>query len=270
MANAFPKSWSESLQDEINPTEITITNIPCHWKINHLRHLICQMKLPHPIALTYISSGFYNCPGQALAAFASWEESRRVIQTLNHIRVSGQLLSVQFKKTKSCNAGKENDPRGSDVHPAYPSPGHGVDQADSQLQTKPSTAHTPRKSIDTPSFTKKDQTPSSESYDLLLSYQTNPVEKKKLKNFLAQKGDYQEAVNEFAKNRARETQEGLHGTCIEYSTILEMRPPTPGEEEQIVEMEARFGRGGRASWSKCIKDWNGDNRNAKTRLKDIS
>ena len=91
----------------------------------------------------------------------------------------------------------------------------------------------------------REQTPPSESYDLLMSYQEDPVEKEKLWRFLAQTEDYQEAVNEFAKNRARETQAGLHGWSVEEDgTILEERPPTPGEEMQIAEMKSRFGIGG--------------------------
>ena len=222
-----------------------IKKIPPDWKPDHMLHLMDQRKLPLPIALKYLYDDRQVFRSMAFAEFASSGDAWRVIQDLNFYRVCGQRLKVEPKRKRLPLTFREDtapvripqadlDPRSDIPDKAYLHP-----------QTKASPA----------ARSTREPTPPSESYDLLMSYQTNPVEKEKLKRFLAQTGDYREAVNEFAKNRARETQAGEHGVCTEDGTVLQKRPPTPGEQMQIEQMENEMGFGGGVSSKGFAHGW---------------
>lgn len=173
----------------------------------------------------------------AFATFCSSEETRQVVQRLHGQLASGRRLNVQYKRKRpEIMAGDDSSSRDTLQSNRYPHP-EGQEETYSCPQTKVSSA----------TKAAREQKPSSEAYDLLMQYQTEPVEKEKLKKFLARTGDYQEAVNEFAKNRVRETEEGGYLTSAEIPPILEMRPATLGELEQIADMENSFGFGGEAS-----------------------
>lgn len=240
MAHTQPREYANNIGREIIPTAVMIKYIPLDWKPDHVLRFISQRKLPLPSDLKCLYDDYSVFRGMAFATFASTGESRRVIQDLHNYRVSGRTLHVQFrrKSLKAVAAEKE------DVQPKHHSHTDVPDQADSIPQTKASGATRPT----------REQTPPCDSYHLLMSYQTNPVEKEKLRWFLAQTGEYQGAVNEFARSRARETGAGLHGWIAEDGTILEERPPTPGEEMQVAEMEGHFGlmpEGLRVGQSSC-------------------
>ncbi len=56
---------------------------------------------------------------------------------------------------------------------------------------------------------------------------------------------------------------------MEDEPVFEMRPPTPGEQEQIEEMERRYGRGGRADWSGLLGGRWGEDLHAADGTKEI-
>ena len=227
MAHTHPREYANSIGREIIPTAVMIKYIPLDWKPDHVLRFMSQRKLPLPSDLKCLYDDFGVFRGMAFATFASTGESRRVIQDLHNYRVNGRTLHVQFRRKRSKIFATGDDAEKKDSQPKHNSHTDVPDKAGQTPQAKASgaTRHT------------REQTPPSDSYHLLMSYQTGPVEKEKLRRFLAQTGDYQEAVNEFARNRARETQAGLHGWSAEDGTILEERPPTPGEEIQVAEME---------------------------------
>ena len=222
---------TDSLHGEITPTSVIIKNIPFHWKTADMLHVIDQRKLPSPQILTYLYDDSFVFRGLAFAAFASSEEAWRIILDLNTVLVCGRRLRVQFKRKRPQLMARENFAQREPVQTNLVPPTNGPAKAYPHPEAKASSA----------TRSTRERTPPSESYDLLMSYQTSSVEKEKLKRFLAQTGDYQEAVNEFAKNRARETQAGEHGWCMEDGSILERRPATPGEQVQIEWMEGRLG-----------------------------
>ena len=197
-------------------------------------HLMDERKLPSPITLKYLYDSRLVFRSMAFAEFASSGDASRVILDLNYHWVCRQQLRVEWKRqwvpltfredTAPVRLAQKNLNTRSDSR----------DTAYSRTQTKSSP----------PARSTREPTAPSESYKLLMSYQTNPVEQEKLKRFLAETGDHQEAVNEFAKNRARETQAGEHGWCSEDGTVLETRAPTPGEQMQIEEVENEMGYGG--------------------------
>lgn len=227
MAHTHPREYANNIGREIIPTAVMIKYIPLDWKPDHVLRFISQRKLPLPSDLKCLYDDYSVFRGMAIATFASTGESRRVIQDLHNYRVSGRTLHVQFRRKRSKAVAAEKE----DSQPKHHSHTDVPDKADPILQAEASGATRPT----------REQTSPCDSYHLLMSYQTDSVEKEKLRRFLAQTGGYQEAVNEFARNRARETEAGLHGWIAEDGTILEERPPTPGEEMQVAEMEGHFG-----------------------------
>ena len=231
MAYEYPRRERSSLRGDIIPQAVMIKHIPSDWKPDDMRHLMDQRGLPSPIGLHYLYDDSSVFRRMAFAEFASSGDARRVTNDLNLYRVRGERLKVQPKRKRTPPIFRENtapvnspqtilNPRSDTSDQAHPPP----------LTKSPPAARSMR-----------EPTPPSDSYNLLMSYQKNPAEKEKLKRFLAQTGDYQEAVNEFAKNRARETQAGEHGWCTEDGTIMEHRAPTPGEQMQIEQMENEMG-----------------------------
>lgn len=239
---AFDYHWkhAHSGHGDIIPTAIIIKNIPIQCETDRFLDLMRQMKLPSPSALSFLYNGSHVFRGMAFANFASADECQQVLQGLNYLSVCGGRLNVQFKRKHPHTIAREKASRRNSIQPDHHSSLQDSETADAHQSAKASA--TPR--------SMREKTPPSESYDLLMSYQTNPVEKDKLRRFFAQTGDYQEAVDGFAKNRARERLAGEHGRSIDDWPILEMRPPTLGEEQQIAEMESRLGFGGEASSSR--------------------
>lgn len=239
MAYTYPRRDRSSLRGDIIPTAIIIKHIPQDWNPDRLLQFIDQKKLPSPIALSYLYDDRHVFRTMAFADFASSGDAWRVIQNLNNYPVCGQRLTVQAKRKRTPLTIQE------DTAPAR------LPQAklNSRSDTPDKAFPEPRSKSPPTARSTREPTPPSESYNLLMSYQTDTVEKEKLKRFLAKTGDYQEAVNEFAKNRAIETQAGEHGLCSKDGTIWEKRPPTPGEEAQIEQMENEMGYGGGVSWS---------------------
>ena len=234
MAYAYPRRDGSSLEGDIIPTAVMIKHIPSDWKPDDMLHLMDQRKLPSPISLKYLYDDRRVFRSMAFAEFPSSGDAWRVIQDLNFYRVCGQLLKVQPKRKRQRLTFREDTAPVRLSQPNLNPRSDTPDKAYLHPQTKASPAARPT----------REPTPPSESYNLLMSYQTNPVEKEKLKRFLEQTGDYQEAVNEFAKNRAREAQAREHEWCTEDGTIMEKRPPTPGEQMQIEQMENEMGFGG--------------------------
>lgn len=244
MAYVYSSQYATDLDEEIIPTAAMIKNIPPNWKTGHLLHLVRQMNLPLPSDLHFLYDSFDGFRGMAFATFASPHETRMVIRELNLYRLDGARLNVQYKrKRREVFAPESVCPRRSYQPDSY-------SHADVRYRPYP---HSLTKASSAPRSTRP-QTPSSESYDLLMSYQTEPVEREKLRKYLQRTGDYQEAVNEFAKNRVRESQDGGVASSVEIPPILEMRPATVEELQQIAEMESRFGLGGEGCSSGSLID----------------
>lgn len=241
IAYAHYKQDAMDSDEEIIPTAVIIKNIPLHWEPGRLLQLMSQMELPPPIALNYLYNNLDIFRGMAFASFASSDNTRQVVQELNHHRVSGRSLTVQHKRKRPGNLARENPYRRTTFQPSLYSHTEARDEARDNASIHPQT-----KVSSAPRLTRQ-QTPPSGSYNLLMSYQKNPVEKEKLKRFLAQTGDFQEAVNEFAKNRVQESDDEGYQEGMEKKPILEMRPATAEELEQIAATESRFGLGGQAS-----------------------
>ncbi|KAL9073127.1 MAG: hypothetical protein Q9161_003181 [Pseudevernia consocians] len=227
------------LDKDIIPTAIIIKNIPLNWNAGHVLHLMHRKKLPSPRALNFLYDDFRKFRGMAFAEFASSENARHVIQKLNRQWLSGgeRSLNVQYKRKRPEIIAGENL--------SSSTPSHSKHHCQSDIRDFPY-VHPQEKVSSVPRPT-REKTPASESYELLMSYQTHPVEKEKLRKFLARTKDYQEAVNEFAKNRVREAKEGGTGTSTEIPPILEMGPAIPGEWQQVAGMESQFGLGGEKS-----------------------
>lgn len=219
--------------------EVLIKNIPLNWKPDHMLQFIHQRKLPSPRALNYLYDGSHVFRGLAFATFASSKEAWGVVLGLNCILVCGKRLRVQLKRKRPELTAREQVSQRSPFQSNFNSDTDAPAKAYLHSRAKVSSATRPT----------REQTPPSDSYYLLMRYQTDPVEKEKLKRFLVRTGDYQAAVNEFAKNRAREIQAGQHGWGMEDGVIMERRSPTPGEQMQIDEMESGFELGDGASSS---------------------
>ncbi|KAF6220768.1 hypothetical protein HO133_002448 [Letharia lupina] len=239
MAFANSKQYATDADEEIIPTTTMIKNLPIHWNTGHLLHLMSQMKLPPPRALNYLYDEFDDFRGMAFATFATSEEARQVVLELNYHQVFGRKLNVQYKRKHPWVIAREDFSWRKPLQPTHSS--HTNDRYKSYLHPQEKGCPVPRPT--------RQQTPPSESYNLLMAYQTDPVEKEKLKRILVQTGDYQEAINKFAKNRALESQEVEHPWSMQNRPILEMRPATLGDLQQIAAMESRFGLGGEASLS---------------------
>ena len=271
MAHAHEVQNMMGQNEGVNPFAIVIKQIPLFWERDRLLQLFIQKKLPAPAALNYLYNE-YGFRGIAFASFSSPDQTRQVVRELDHTWVAfGRCLKVQFKKKRTeivvtpfrkhafdpvlfSNVGAGEEARGEE-----------------------------RESVcEYSSRRTRQQTPPSETYELLMRYQRNPVEKDKLRKFLEQTGDYQEAVNEFAKNRQRETpirsfvawmndrqkhvdelaehrskesnEQATHEESddnTEDKPILEMRPATDEDLEQIAAMESQFGLEG-APWQPQI------------------
>lgn len=236
MSYAHSKPSVISLGEDIIPTAIIVKNIPFDWTQDHVLYLMSKMKLPIPRALNYLYDTFHPFRCMAFATFRSSEETQQVVRRLHGQSASGCRLNVQYKRKRPEIVAVAVSSSRDSLQP----------NLDPHLEVQEKTNASPQRKVPLATKVARDQTSSSESYDLLLQYQTEPVEKEKLRKFLARTGDYQEAVNEFAKNRVRESEEGGYLTSMEIPPILEMRPATPGELEEIAEMESRFGLGGEA------------------------
>ena len=195
------------------PTSIMIKKLPFKWTTDDLLHFMSQLNLPKPTALNLLYDELQRPRGMAFADFTSADETKRVIQKMNNYRLDGRRLNVQLKRQPSGTVIGENLPQKGESS-SRP-------QAEASVATKP----------------RRETTPPSESYDLLMSYQKHPVEKEKLKKFLEQTGDYQEAVNEFCKNRAQESLAGIYPACLQKGTVVEKTSATPGEEEDLAGLE---------------------------------
>ena len=218
-----------------------IKNLPLDWKTCHLLNLMSQMKLPLPTSVTFLYDNFRKFRGMAFATFASSNEVRQVIQELMYHPVSGRNLNVQYRRKRQ---------EGISSRTPFQSNHSSHTVRDNPQIHPPAKVSSSRRPI-------RERTPPSESYDLLMHHQTDPVEKEKLRRFLAQTGDYQEAINEFAKNRVRES-DGAYPGSTGRRPILEMRPATPEELQQIAEMERRWGLGGEASSNGSLVVKNGE------------
>ena len=220
MASQYANAFSQ----DIIPTKPMIKNIPRHWKTGDLLLCMSQVNLPPPSAVQYLYDRFDDFRGMAFVTCNSSDEARQMIQKLNYHRVGGQTLNVQYRISCRETIASEN------LSPTAPFqsvhfPGSEVrDSVKIDPQAKKSSTLRPT----------REQTPPSETFALLMRYQNEPAEKEKLRRFLAQTGDYQQAVNEFAKNRVRESQE--------------TRPATRGEPQQIADMESRSG-----PWTKPLR-----------------
>ena len=83
--------------DELIPTAIVIKNIPFAVKKEQLVELMTNLNLPLPYAFNYhFDSGDFR--GLAFANFTSADETRMVIDALNHYDLQGRKLRVEYKK----------------------------------------------------------------------------------------------------------------------------------------------------------------------------
>ena len=190
MAHAPKVQHAIGQNEEINPFAIIIKQIPLFWERDRLLQLFIHKKLPAPAALNYLYDEF-GFRGMAFASFTSTDQTRQVVRELDHSWVAlGRCLKVQLKKRRTEVVA--NSYRKHAFDPVICA-NLGAKEEERERVCEISSRRT------------RQQTPPSETYDLLMRYQKNPVEKDKLKRFLEQTGDYQQAVNEFAKNRNRET-----------------------------------------------------------------
>lgn len=84
-------------EEELIPTAIVIKNIPFAVKKEQLVELMTQMNLPLPYAFNYhFDNGVFR--GLAFANFTSADETRLVIDALNHYELQGRKLRVEYKK----------------------------------------------------------------------------------------------------------------------------------------------------------------------------
>lgn len=253
---AYPNKFMTDLSEEIIPDSIIIKSIPYNLTTFNLLHFMSQMKVPSPSSLNYLYNGFGTFRGIAFATFASSDEARQVVQQLNNYHLLGRRLIVEFKRKRLHTIARENDVQKTSFQPK-PSCSH-ADVRENNVQ-KPSIQSIHCCHIDVPENANsqpkvslaprstREQTPPWESYEMLMSYQNEPIEKEKLRRFLIRTGDYRKAINEYAKNRVRESIEGGYRTSVEIPPRLEMRPATPGELEEIAEMESRLELGGEGS-----------------------
>ena len=273
MAHAHEVQHAMGQNEEINPFAIIIKQIPLFWERDRLLQLFIHKKLPAPAALNYLYNDF-GFRGIAFASFSSPDQTRQVVRELDHTWVTlGRCLKVQFKKRRTEVVA--NPFRKHAFNPILFSNVGAREEGTERV-----CEHSSRRT--------RQQTPPSETYDLLMRYQKNPVEKDKLRKLLEQTGDYQEAVNEFAKNRQRETpiqsfvawmsvrqkhvnefaerrskdsnEQATHEESNENpddKPILEMRTATDEDLEQIAAMESQFGLEG-APWPPFIIKHNGE------------
>ncbi|KAI9894844.1 MAG: hypothetical protein M1814_000064 [Vezdaea aestivalis] len=88
---------SSDPDDELIPTAIVIKNIPFAVKKEQLVQLMTDLGLPLPYAFNYhFDNGVFR--GLAFANFTTAEETRAVIDVLNHFDLQGRKLRVEYKK----------------------------------------------------------------------------------------------------------------------------------------------------------------------------
>ena len=96
MSHMRPDQFPEN-EEELIPTAIVIKNIPFAVKKEQLVDLMTQMNLPLPYAFNYhFDNGVFR--GLAFANFTSADETRVVIDALNHYDLQGRKLRVEYKK----------------------------------------------------------------------------------------------------------------------------------------------------------------------------
>jgi RNA recognition motif-containing protein len=84
-------------REELIPTAIVIKNIPFAVKKEQLVALMSEMQLPLPYAFNYhFDNGVFR--GLAFANFTNPEETRHVINAMNHMELQGRKLRVEYKK----------------------------------------------------------------------------------------------------------------------------------------------------------------------------
>ena len=269
MAHAHEAQHAMGQHEEIDPFSIIIKQIPLSWERDRLLQVFVEKKLPAPVALNCLYNEF-GFRGMAFARFSSPDHARQVVRELDHTWVAfNKYLKIEFKKKRTEMV-------------ANPSKKHAFDPV---LFSNAGAKEEARDSVGEQSARRtRQQTPPSETYDLLMKYQRNPVEKEKLRKLLEQTGDYQEAVNEFAKNRQRETpigsfvgwmnvrqkhvdefaerrskdsnEQATHEDSennLDDKAILETRPTTDEDLEQIAAMESQFGLEGAPGQLHIIK-----------------
>lgn len=83
--------------EELIPTAIVIKNIPFAVKKESLIQMMTEMSLPLPYAFNYhFDNGVFR--GLAFANFTTPEETRAVIEEMNHMDLQGRKLRVEYKK----------------------------------------------------------------------------------------------------------------------------------------------------------------------------
>lgn len=83
--------------EDLIPTAIVIKNIPFAVKKEQLTDIMSKNNLPLPYAFNYhFDTGVFR--GLAFANFSNPEETRQVIQAMNHMEISGRKLRVEYKK----------------------------------------------------------------------------------------------------------------------------------------------------------------------------
>jgi len=86
-----------SMEEALIPTAIVIKNIPFAIKKEQLMDIMSNLNLPLPYAFNYhFDTGVFR--GLAFANFTTAEETSQVIQTMNHMELSGRKLRVEYKK----------------------------------------------------------------------------------------------------------------------------------------------------------------------------
>jgi RNA recognition motif-containing protein len=87
----------EGEPEELIPTAIVIKNIPFAVKKEQLQSLMQELGLPVPYAFNYhFDNGVFR--GLAFANFQNAEDTKEVIETMNHMDLQGRKLRVEYKK----------------------------------------------------------------------------------------------------------------------------------------------------------------------------
>jgi RNA recognition motif-containing protein len=83
--------------EELIPTAIVIKNIPFAVKKEQLQNLMQDIGLPVPYAFNYhFDNGVFR--GLAFANFQNPEDTKIVIENMNHMELQGRKLRVEYKK----------------------------------------------------------------------------------------------------------------------------------------------------------------------------
>lgn len=90
-------SPSDGDGEELIPTAIVIKNIPFAVKKEQLQSLMQDIGLPVPYAFNYhFDNGVFR--GLAFANFQNPEDTKIVIENMNHMELQGRKLRVEYKK----------------------------------------------------------------------------------------------------------------------------------------------------------------------------